>query len=107
MTNTKHIVMSRVRAIHALRPFVSTGMLYFALIVASAYAISREVWVEMVLRNMPDVTNFGALLNFFTHAFLHTGVLVQTFSIVALASAFFLVREFFRAVPALAFPRVS
>lgn len=99
MTTTKSIVMSRVRAIHRMRPFVSTGALCFALVIVSVYAISREVWVEMVFRNMPSVTDAAALANFFAHAFLHTGLLVQAFSVLALLSAAFLVRESLRALP--------
>lgn len=96
MTNTKNIVMSRVRAIHAMRPFVSTSALCVVLALVSVYAVSRAVWVEMVLRNMPDITNVGALLSFFTYAFLHTGFAVQAFSILALVSSLFLVRDAFK-----------
>jgi hypothetical protein len=101
MTTTKHIVLSRVRTIHYVRPFVSTGALCVALGAVSLYAISREVWVAMVLRNMPEVTDVVALAGFFTSAFLHTGILVQVFSVVALGAAFFLVRESMRTLPTL------
>lgn len=93
MTNTKHIVMSRVRAIHRMRPFVSTSALCAVLALVSVYAVSREVWVEMVFRNMPNLADIGAVMNFFTYAFLHTGLAVQAFSSVALMSVFFLMRE--------------
>lgn len=106
MTTTKTIVMSRVRAIHALRPFVSTGALCAVLAGVSVYAVSREVWVEMVLRNMPSVTDVSALANFFASAFLHTGLAVQVFSIVALASALVLAREAVRSLPLLVPSRV-
>lgn len=96
MTNTKNIVMSRVRAIHTMRPFVSTSALCVVLALVSVYAVSRAVWVEMVLRNMPDITNVSAVVSFFTYAFLHTGFLVQAFSVLALISAFFLIRESFK-----------
>jgi len=102
MTNTKTIVMSRVRAIHTMRPFVSTGALCVVLVVASVYAVSRAVWVEMVFRNMPSVTDVTAFINFFAYAFIHTGVAVQAFSIVALLAAGFLIRESLRAVTVLA-----
>ncbi len=92
-SRTKEIVMSRVHAVHAMRPFVSTIALCVVLALVSVYAVSRAVWVEMVLRNMPDITNISALANFFTHAFLHTGFVVQAFSVLAFASALFLVRE--------------
>jgi hypothetical protein len=93
MSNTKAIVMSRVRAIHFMRPLVSTQALCAVLAIVSVYAVSREVWVEMVLRNMPEVTNVVAVANFFAHAFVHTGLIVQAFSVVAFASALWLVVE--------------
>jgi hypothetical protein len=102
MTNTKNIVMSRVRVIHTMRPFVSTSALCAVLALVSAYAVSRVVWVEMVLRNMPDITNVSALVNFFTHAFVHTGFVVQAFSVLAFISVFFLIRESFRSLVFLA-----
>lgn len=95
-SRTKEIVLSRVRAVHAMRPFVSTGALCAVLALVSVYAVSREVWVEMVFRNMPDITNVTAFVNFFAHAFLHTGFLVQAFSVVALVCAMLLVRESFK-----------
>lgn len=104
-SRTKKIVMSRVRAINFMRPFVSTGALSVALIVVSVYAVSREVWVEMILRNMPRITDVGAVMNFFTYAFLHTGLLVQAFSVVALVSAFFLIRESFKSITSFAIVR--
>lgn len=97
-TQTKHIVMSRVRAIHFMRPFVSTGALCVVLALVSFYAISREVWVEMVLRNMPSPADLTAFVNFFTVAFLHTGFVVQAFSVLALLCAFLLAREVLRSL---------
>lgn len=107
MTTTKTIVMSRVRAIHMMRPLVSTGALSLVLGVVSVYAVSREVWVEMVLRNMPDITNVAAVLNFFTQAFLNTGFLVQVFSIVAGISILFLARESMKALSLLSLSRAQ
>jgi len=101
-TKTKTIVMSRVRAINLMRPFVSTSALCAVLALVSVYAVSRAVWVEMVLRNMPDITNVSALVNFFTHAFLHTGLLVQAFSVLAFISVFFLIRESLHSLVSLA-----
>lgn len=92
-SHTKAIVMSRVRAINFMRPFVSTGALSIVLIGVSVYAVSREIWVDMVLRNMPNLADIGAVANFFAHAFLHTGFIVQAFSVLALVATFFLVRE--------------
>jgi hypothetical protein len=82
-----------------MRPFVSTGALSVVLVVVSLYAISREVWVEMVFRNMPSVTDVAAFTNFFVSAFLHTGLLVQAFSVLALLSAAFLVKEGLKSLP--------
>ena len=98
MSNTKAIVMSRVRAVHFMRPFVSTGALCVVLAGVSVYAVSREVWVAMVLRNMPDVTDIAALANFFVHAFIHTGLAVQAFSVLALICTALLVRESIRSL---------
>lgn len=106
MTTTKAIVMSRVRAVHALRPFVSTGALCVLLVAVSVYAVSREVWVDMVFHNMPSVTDLGALANFFTFAFLHTGVVVQAFSVLALVSALFLIRESIRSFAGVSLSRI-
>jgi predicted exporter len=101
-SRTKEIVMSRVHAVHAMRPFVSTSALCVVLALVSVYAVSRAVWVEMVLRNMPDITNVSAVVSFFTYAFLHTGFVVQAFSVLALVSAFFLIRESLRSLVFLA-----
>jgi len=98
MTTTKTIVMSRVHAIHFMRPFVSTSALSVVLVFVSIYAVSREVWVDMVLRNMPSPADIGAFVNFFTYAFIHTGFIVQAFSVLAFASALFLVRESLRSL---------
>lgn len=98
MTNINSIVMSRVRTSHALRPFVSTASLGVVLMVVSVYAVSREVWVDMVLRNMPSITDVSAFVHFFTSAFLNTGFVVQAFSVLAFVSALFLVRESLRAL---------
>ncbi len=97
--STKAIVMSRVRAIHSMRPFVSTGALSIVLVVVSLYAISREVWVAMVFRNMPQATDVLAVANFFASAFLHTGFLVQAFSMLALVAALALIREALKSLP--------
>lgn len=96
--STKAVVMSRVRAVHAMRPFVSLSAMCIVLAAVSIYAVSREVWVEMVLRNMPDATNVLAVANFFAHAFVHTGLIVQAFSVVAFVSALFLIRESLRSL---------
>lgn len=105
MTTTKAIVMSRVRTIHAMRPFVSTGALAFVLVLVSVYAVSREVWVEMVFRNMPDITNVVAVTNFFAQAFLNTGMVVQALSVVAMVATLFLVRESIKALSFLSLSR--
>ncbi len=92
-TRTKHIVMSRVRTIALLRPFVSTSALCVLLGIVSVYAVSREVWVEMVLRNMPSPADVSGFVHFFTYAFLHTGLLVQVFSVVLFVTAVLFLRE--------------
>lgn len=93
MSTIKHNVMRRVRAIHFMRPFVSTGALASVLVFVSVYAISQEVWVAMVFANMPSVTDVAALARFFAAAFMNTTFVVQAFSVVAAASAIWLARE--------------
>ncbi len=97
--NTKQIVMSRVRAIHAMRPFVSTSALCVALVLVSVYAVSQEIWVAQVIANMPSVTDVAALSKFFAVAFLNTSYIVKAFSIVAVGSVVWLAREIARSVP--------
>jgi hypothetical protein len=80
-----HIVMRRVRVIHAVRTLsipVSSGL---ALLLA-LWGIGREVWVAKVFENMPAVADMPAVLSFFASAFLHTDFAVQVFSILAAAS---------------------
>lgn len=93
MSNLKQSVMVRVHAIRLMRPFVSTGAMASVLVLVSAYAISREVWVAMVLANMPPVQDVAALTRFFASAFLNTSFIVQAFSVVALGSVVWLARE--------------
>lgn len=94
--NTKSIVMSRVRAVHAMRPLVSTAALCALLVVVSVYAISQKVWVGHIIANMPSVTDVSALTRFFAAAFLNTSYFVKAFSIVALGSGIWFAREIAR-----------
>jgi hypothetical protein len=97
MTTTKSIVMSRVHTIHALRPFVSTAAFCVALVVVSVYAVSREVWVAMIVRNMPRLTDVVGLWNFFSYAFIHTGLLVQALSVVTVGASILLIQDSIKA----------
>jgi hypothetical protein len=105
MTHLKNTVMLRVRTIALLRPLVSTSALCLALVFVSAYAVSREVWVDMVFRNMPSPADFGAFTNFFASAFIHTGFIVQAFCVLATVATVFLAREITKIVPAFSLSR--
>lgn len=93
MSNLKQSVMMRVHAIRVMRPFVSTGALAAVLVLVSGYAISQEVWVAMVLANMPPIQDVAGVARFFASAFLNTSFAVQAFSVVAVGSVVWLARE--------------
>jgi hypothetical protein len=94
-----HIVMRRVRVIHAVRAFfipVSSGLAFML----ALWGIGREVWVAKVFENMPAVADMPAVLSFFASAFLHTDFAVQILSILAAASVAWLAYGIARALRA-------
>lgn len=91
--NTKAIVMSRVRAIHALRPLISSTTLAVFLFVFALAGIGKEVWVAKIIENMPSVANVSAFVNFFLSAFMSTTFMVQALSVIVLAALIYIARE--------------
>lgn len=85
--------MRRVRIMHATRTFVPV-LLTSALFILAVWEIGREVWVAKVFENMPSYADVPAMLNFFAGAFINTEVVVQVFSIVAVAALIWLARSF-------------
>ena len=94
MNNSRmsHVVLRRVRTIYALRmigaPLLAASVLAIALI-----GIGREVWVAKVFQNMPALADVSGTLAFFTDAFLHTDIAVQSLSIIALGALVWLTRD--------------
>ncbi len=94
MTNPSPIeqtVMSRVRAIHTLRPVISLGTLSVLVLVFALWEIGREVWVARVLENAPHT--FIQTPQFYLAAFTHTRFVVQALSLTTLAALLLLARE--------------
>ena len=85
--------MLRVYALFALRFALSPLGLRVLGLLAAIATISLSVSVRHVLRNMPAPYDLPALLTFHTQAFLHTSLLVQVATLVALALAIFTMRD--------------
>lgn len=101
MTHISHIVIQRVRTIHAIRPLLGRGALALVIFVAALYGIGQEVFVAKVIENMPSVSDMGALARFVTAAFLNTAFLVQALVIASLLSVGLLIRDSIRFVAAM------
>jgi hypothetical protein len=86
------VVMRRVRAVHALRPFFSAAALSAALILLSLWGIGREVWVAKVFENAPH-QDLIAAGRFFLGALLGTRLVVQALVALAFIATVYLARE--------------
>lgn len=91
--NTKTIVMSRVRTIHALRHLVSAPAVSALVVVAALWGIGREVWVAKVIANMPSMTDVSSLAYFFFDAFVSTTFLVQLLTVATILGTAYAARE--------------
>jgi len=91
-TSISHTVMRRVHRIHVLRTIAapSAGVLVFLF---ALWGIGREVWVAKVFENMPSVVNVPQVLSFVTNAFIHTDLMVQILSLLAVAALVWLASE--------------
>ena len=69
------------------------------------YLQAKLVFVSAILKNMPAITDLGAVYNFYVYAFLNTKLLVQITILVALTTALFMVRYFLRKYPSLGYFR--
>ena len=90
-TNIERAVMRRVRIIRILRPIISFGSLAAVICVLALWGIGREVWVARVLENGPQ--DFFNHTLYLVYAFENTRVIVQSLTIITLASAIYLARE--------------
>lgn len=97
--------MRRVRIIRTVRPILSATTLSFVVVIASLYAIGREVWVARVFENMPSLVEVTAVARFFLSAFAHTGFAVQVLSVLAIAASLWFLRDALRNLRVLAFAR--
>ncbi|MBU1292562.1 hypothetical protein KJ819_00660 [Patescibacteria group bacterium] len=70
-------ILSRVRTVHTVRRATPVVLASFVFLVASLWALGREVWVSQVFANMPPFFDVPALASFMTYAFLHTDIAVQ------------------------------
>jgi len=86
-------VMRRVRIMHAVHTFAPMFVASL-LFMAAVWELGREVWVAKVFENMPSFADVPATLNFFADAFVNTEVVVQIFSILALATLVWLAHSF-------------
>ena len=87
----EQIVMRRVHRMRMLR-FVFSGFTAGCLLsVATLYGIGREVWVARVFTNGPqDVVGHSFYL---VYAFEHTRFIVQSLTLITIASLLYLARE--------------
>lgn len=90
--NTKSIVMSRVRAIHTLRPFVNGTAFAAVLAVVALSGIGKEVWVARIIQNMP-VTDVSAFAHFVATAFFQTTFMVQALTLGTVGALAYIARE--------------
>lgn len=95
-TNTiERTVMRRVRIIHTLKtiagPVGKTALFALALAI-----VTLQVSVPHVIANMPSLIDVAAVARFFLSAFTHTVFLVQAFSLVAIATLLWLLRDLLR-----------
>ena len=90
-TNIEKNVMRRVHAIRVLR-FVFSGFTVGCVLLAIAlWGIGREVWVARVFANGPrDLVGHAFYL---AYAFEHTRIIVQSLTLITLASVIYLARE--------------
>ena len=95
-SNIERVVMRRVRLIRILALVISTAALAALTFIAALWGIGREVWVAHVFENGPQ--DFSGRVEYLWYAFTHTRLIVQTLSVLTLASLFFLVREVVRSL---------
>lgn len=89
-------VMRRVRIIRVLKPIISSAALAAVICVLALWGIGREVWVARVFTNGPQ-SFFGHSL-YLVYAFEHTRLVVQSLTILVVASFVYLAREVAKAV---------
>ena len=87
------IVTRRIRRINALRAVISVPVFSSLVLLLSLWGISREVWVAKVIANMPAISDLPAVASFFGNAFLHTDLIVQAATVIALAALIWLAHE--------------
>ena len=89
--NLKTKIMHRIWIISHLRKLTSvTAMKAYAGVLA-LFAIGKQVFVARVLQNSPGLTHPLDSFSFFTFAFAHTQLIVQTLCMTVLvASVWFL-----------------
>ncbi|MCR4333781.1 MAG: hypothetical protein NUV60_02080 [Patescibacteria group bacterium] len=90
-SNIERIVMRRILLIRILRLVISTFVLAALTTVAALWGIGKEVWVARVFENGPQ--DFFGHTGYLVYAFAHTNLVVQTLTILTLASLIFLARE--------------
>lgn len=95
-------VMRRVRIIRVLKPIISYSALAAVVCVLALWGIGREVWVARVFSNGPQ--SFIGHSLYLVYAFEHTRLVVQSLTLITLASAIYLAREVARAVSSIFTP---
>ena len=78
----KNRVMKKVRAIFLLRRLAAPFVVFSALAVIIASAVS----VSNVIANMPDIVNIQAVMKFFLAAFAHTDFAIKSALVAGLIS---------------------
>ena len=78
-------VMRRVRAIYVMRMLapIASGCAVFAICL---WGIGREVWVAKVVENVRAVAHNGDAIRYIAGAFIHTDLLVQILSVLAITA---------------------
>ncbi len=85
-SQTKALVMGRVRTIHFLQPLFTATILSIVLCVLALWGIGREVWVARVLADAPSFSNGVAVAHFYLAAFMNTRFIVQVLVLVTVAA---------------------
>lgn len=101
-SNIERIVMRRVHTIRILRLIISGGFLAMFVFALALWGIGREVWVARVFQNAPE--NIIDAARFYLYAFDQTRFIVQSLSVITIASLVYLARETARTLSSLFIP---
>ncbi|MBX4215605.1 hypothetical protein KW797_01510 [Candidatus Parcubacteria bacterium] len=94
--NFKKETMRRIYAVFLMQKLYGRIAMKAYALVALVYLQTYLVSVHNVIENMPSVTDLGAVLRFYSAAFVNTHFSVQVLSILFAGTALWLFRDLFR-----------